>query len=71
MFAARTMKQGGNMAMKSFQGEMFHELLEEVKKHFYVVKTFHTKSTRRGSTEIYIVAKNFIGSSGDVEGHIQ
>ena len=71
MFAVRTMKQGGNMAMKSFQGEMFHELLDDVKKHFYVVKTFHTKSTRRGSTEIYIVAKNFIGSSGDVEGHIQ
>jgi len=70
-FAVQTMKQGGNMAMKSFQGDMFAELLADVRKHFYAVKTFHTKSTRRGSTEIYIVARNFIGSSGDVEGPIQ
>ena len=31
------------------------------KEHFYSVKTMMTRSTRKGSTELYIVAKNFNG----------
>lgn len=61
MFACKVLKQGGNFAVKSFQGTDFPELYAMTKKHFYSVKTMMTKSTRKGSTELYIVAKNFVG----------
>jgi len=61
MFACKVLKQGGNFAVKSFQGTDFPELYAMVKDHFYSVKTCITKTTRKGSTELYIVAKNFKG----------
>ena len=60
-FAVKMIKPGGNFIVKSFQGTDFPELYNDVKKHFYSVKTCMTKSTRKGSTELYIVAKNFSG----------
>ena len=60
-FACKVLKPGGNFVVKSFQGTDFPELYEDCKKNFYSVKTCMTKSTRKGSTELYIVAKNFIG----------
>lgn len=65
MFAASLLKQGGNLVMKSFQGEDFNDLLEQVKERFYSVRVIRSKATRRGSTECYIVAKNFIGDARD------
>ena len=64
-FACNVLKQGGNFAIKSFQGTDFPELYADTKKFFYSVKTCITKSTRKGSTELYIVAKNFIGKLHD------
>jgi 23S rRNA (uridine2552-2'-O)-methyltransferase len=60
-FACRVLKQGGNFAIKSFQGTDFPELYAMTKERFYSVKTCNTQSTRKGSTELYIVAKNFKG----------
>ncbi len=60
-FACRVLKQGGNFVVKSFQGTDFPELYAMTKEHFYSVKTCITRSTRKGSTELYIVAKNFTG----------
>ena len=60
-FACKVLKQGGNFAIKSFQGTDFPELYARTKEQFYSVKTCITRSTRKGSTELYIVAKNFIG----------
>jgi 23S rRNA (uridine2552-2'-O)-methyltransferase len=60
-FACKVLKPGGNFVVKSFQGTDFPELYEDCKKNFYSVKTCMTKSTRKGSTELYIVVKNFIG----------
>ncbi len=65
MFVASLLKQGGNLVMKSFQGADFNELLELVKERFYSVRVIRSKATRRGSTECYIVAKNFIGDARD------
>jgi 23S rRNA (uridine2552-2'-O)-methyltransferase len=62
-FACKVLKQGGNFAIKSFQGTDFPWLYAACKIHFYSVKTCITKSTRKGSTELYIVAKNFIGQN--------
>ena len=61
-FACTVLKPGGNFAIKSFQGTDFPELYADTKKFFYSVKTCITKSSRKGSTELYIVAKNFIGT---------
>ena len=58
-FAVKVLKPGGNFAIKSFQGTDFPEFYSLVKKHFYSVKTCNTRSTRKGSTELYVVAKNF------------
>ena len=63
MFAASLLKQGGNLVMKSFQGADFNDLLDLVKERFYSVRVIRSKATRRGSTECYIVAKNFIGDA--------
>jgi 23S rRNA (uridine2552-2'-O)-methyltransferase len=59
------LKPGGNMIMKSFQGEDFSWIYNKIKKRFYSVKTYKAKTTRRGSTEIYIIARNFIGDRED------
>jgi 23S rRNA (uridine2552-2'-O)-methyltransferase len=61
-FAVEILKPGGNFLVKSFQGELFHELLEEIRAHFRSVKVYRVKASRKGSTEAYIVAKNFRGN---------
>jgi 23S rRNA (uridine2552-2'-O)-methyltransferase len=61
MFATKILKPGGNFIVKSFQGQDFNGLLSSVKEYFLSVRTYRPHSSRRGSTEIYIVAKNFIG----------
>lgn len=61
-FTCKVLKQGGNFSIKSFQGTDFPQFYADCKKHFYSVKTCITRSTRKGSTELYIVAKNFIGT---------
>jgi 23S rRNA (uridine2552-2'-O)-methyltransferase len=62
-FTCNVLKQGGNFAIKSFQGTDFPEFYAECKKYFYSVKTCITKSSRKGSTELYVVAKNFISTT--------
>ncbi|MFA5236363.1 MAG: RlmE family RNA methyltransferase, partial [Methanoregula sp.] len=61
VFACQVLKPGGNFVIKSFQGVDFPELLAQIREHFYVVKNYSTKATRKGSTEIYIIGKNFKG----------
>ncbi|TFG90063.1 MAG: RlmE family RNA methyltransferase [Candidatus Atribacteria bacterium] len=59
--ACNVLKQGGNFVVKSFQGTDFPELYAMTKERFYSVKTCITRSTRKVSTELYIIAKNFVG----------
>ena len=61
LFACNTLKPGGNFVVKSFQGTDFLKFYSETKRHFHSVKTCVTQATRKGSTELYIVAKNFTG----------
>ncbi|HUU75254.1 MAG TPA: RlmE family RNA methyltransferase [Methanoregulaceae archaeon] len=70
LFACNVLKKGGNFVVKSFQGEDFHILLREIRKYFLSVKTFKCKASRKGSSEIYVIAKNFIGCQYDAEGSI-
>jgi 23S rRNA (uridine2552-2'-O)-methyltransferase len=60
-FACKVLKHGGNFVVKAFQGADFPELHARAQQHFHAVKTYNTKSTRRGSTEFYLIGKNFKG----------
>ncbi|HJJ56141.1 MAG TPA: RlmE family RNA methyltransferase [Methanocorpusculum sp.] len=61
----KLLKQGGNLVMKSFRGTDLDEFLVQVKNRFYSLRLVQSVATRRGSSECYIVAKNFIGSAND------
>lgn len=63
LFAIKVLKPGGNFVVKSFQGEMFHDLLELARENFYSVKVYRSRAARRGSSEAYIIAKNFKGNT--------
>jgi len=60
-FACATLKPGGNFVVKSFQGEDFAEFLAKVRTVFRSGRTYQAKASRKGSREIYIIGKNFIG----------
>ena len=66
-FAIEVLKPGGNMIMKSFEGEDFPSLLKKMRKQFFSVKPYKTQASRKGSTEIYIIAKKFKGKDYDDE----
>ena len=61
--ACDVLKPGGNFLVKSFQGEDFQSLLNDVRQYFLSVKTYRCKASRRGSSEVYIIAKNFVGDA--------
>ncbi|MFH0968286.1 MAG: RlmE family RNA methyltransferase [Methanobacteriota archaeon] len=58
-FAVQVLCSGGNLVMKSFQGEDFQWIYKKVKKEFFKVTTHKTNSSRKGSAELYIIARNF------------
>ncbi|MEN6516930.1 MAG: RlmE family RNA methyltransferase [Methanospirillum sp.] len=60
-FACAVLKPGGNFVVKSFQGEDFAEFLAKVRVAFRSGRTYQAKASRKGSREIYIIGKNFIG----------
>jgi 23S rRNA (uridine2552-2'-O)-methyltransferase len=55
----KILRNNGKLIMKVFQGEDFPELLKDVKKYFKTVKTTKPPSSRKGSGEMYIVARGF------------
>lgn len=63
--AEEFLKQGGNFLCKIFEGEDYPEFLEKVKKNFRMVKPHAPKASRKQSSEIYIVAKGFIGKENE------
>jgi 23S rRNA (uridine2552-2'-O)-methyltransferase len=53
------LKNKGFMIIKVFQGEGFPELLKDMKKKFRTVKTTKPPSSRKGSGEMYVLARGF------------
>jgi 23S rRNA (uridine2552-2'-O)-methyltransferase len=51
--------QGGNFVLKVFQGEEFNNIVKNIKERFKTVKTTKPPSSRKGSVEMYVVAKGF------------
>jgi 23S rRNA (uridine2552-2'-O)-methyltransferase len=60
-FALENLKVGGTFVAKAFQGGETEHLLLKLKLTFDTVKHFKPKSSRAGSTEIYIVAMGYRG----------
>lgn len=58
-FAVQVLCPGGNLVMKSFQGEDFQWIYRHVKNEFFRVTTHKTFSSRKGSAELYIIGRNF------------
>jgi len=60
-FATQILHDDGVFVGKIFQGGAGGELLQAFRKHFKIVKHFKPKSSRKESSENYIVAMGFIG----------
>lgn len=61
VFASKVLKKRGCMVMKIFQGDLMQDFLAEVRKHFGEVRLHGPKASRSSSSEIYIIAKGFLG----------
>jgi len=60
-FAITMLKQGGAMVVKLFMGAQFKDIVDSFKRHFGNVEVTRTKASRPGSSELYIVAREFRG----------
>ncbi len=59
-FACKLLKPGGSLLVKLFMGKEAQEFLAEVRPLFHKVQTTRPKATRKGSAEVYVVAKGLI-----------
>ncbi|NLX49873.1 MAG: RlmE family RNA methyltransferase [Methanospirillum sp.] len=66
-FARAVLKPGGNLVVKSFQGEDFPGLLAAVRASFRSARTYQARASRRGSREVYVIGKNFVGGDAGAE----
>jgi 23S rRNA (uridine2552-2'-O)-methyltransferase len=57
--AKKFLKKGGNFVCKILESENTNELFKEVKNYFNFVKRFRPQATRKQSSEIYIIAKDY------------
>jgi 23S rRNA (uridine2552-2'-O)-methyltransferase len=60
-FAAAILAPGGAMVAKLFMGAEFKQVVDSFKRHFGSVEVTRTKASRPGSSELYIVARDFRG----------
>ena len=57
--AGKILRDGGSFVGKVFQGGSSDEIIKKLRKYFKVVKYFKPNSSRKDSSEIYLVALNF------------
>ncbi len=60
--AREMLRPNGNFVCKVFMGEDYEDFREDVRQVFNMVKPFTPKASRKSSSEIYLVAKQFTGS---------
>ena len=58
-FAVETLEPGGSFVAKVFQGGAEKTLLDQLKRHFTVVKHAKPPASRKESSELYVVATGF------------
>lgn len=60
-FAAKTLKPGGSLLIKTFQGAGFNEFYAQLRRRFEKLVTRKPPASRAESREIYLLAKAFKG----------
>lgn len=60
-FSLNLLQKEGSVVVKIFQGSATNDILKLFKQNFKEVKHFKPESSRKGSSEIYLIAKNFKG----------
>lgn len=58
-FAVKVLKNNGDFVAKVFQGGTEKELFDKLKNNFKTIKHFKPESSRKGSVEMYVIAKGF------------
>lgn len=56
-FADKTLKKGGSLLMKVFQGEGYNELMQRLRSEYATVVTRKPEASRARSREMYLLAK--------------
>jgi len=59
--ANNILKLKGNLVIKAFQGSEYKTILDKLKKKFRILKTTKPPSSRKKSSEIYIIGLGFKG----------
>ena len=57
--ALETLRPGGNLFVKVFQGDMLDDFTEKVRQHFRLVRIIKPDASRAKSSEMYILATHF------------
>ncbi len=57
--ATSVLSDGGNFFVKVFQGDIFSEFLNKVKRSFSTVKVIKPKASRKRSAEVYVLGQDF------------
>lgn len=61
--ARKLLKPEGRFAVKVFQGDMFPEFLDKVRRYFGKVRAFSPEATRKQSAEIYVIGKGLLSGA--------
>ncbi len=61
LIAKRNLKKHGDFLVKVFSGGSVAGFIKAIKSNFTLVKIFRPKASPKGSKEVYLVAKNFLG----------
>ena len=61
-FALEVLTPGGAFLCKVFQGGSEHELLDQLKQNFAIVRHIKPPASRSGSAELYVLAMGFRGA---------
>lgn len=56
----RILREGGRMVMKVFMGDLFNELMEDVRSRFPQVSVHTPEATRKESSEVYVIGEGYI-----------
>jgi 23S rRNA (uridine2552-2'-O)-methyltransferase len=60
--AEHILVSNGSVVLKAFEGAMFNELRDDVKKKFSQVHLYKPRSSRKASSEMYLVCLGYNGS---------
>lgn len=57
--AQKILKKGGTIVVKIFPGDELSDFKKKLQENFEEIKTYVPQATRKGSSEIYLIAKKF------------